>query len=70
MQKCFYLKVLLPVENNGLGFDFSVLDVNFVSTKDNWNVLTDTNQISVPVGNIFVGDTRSHIKHDDGTLAL
>ena len=67
---CSYLQILLPVENNGLSFDFSVLDVHLVATKNNWNVLTYTNQVSVPVGNIFVSNTRGHIKHDDGTLSL
>ena len=65
-----YLKILFPVKYNGLGFNLTVLDVNLVATKDNWNVLTDSNQIAMPVGNIFVCDTRGHIKHDDGTLSL
>ena len=65
-----YLKVLLPVKDDGLCFDFPVLDVDLVSTKDNGDVFTDTDQISVPVGNVLVGHTRCDVKHDDGALAL
>jgi len=65
-----YLEILFPVENDRLGLDFPVFDVNFVSTEDNWDVFTDPHQISMPVGNILVSDSGSDIKHNDGTLAL
>lgn len=65
-----YLEILLPVEDDGLGFHFSVFDVHLVTTQDNWDVLTDSNQISMPVGDILVSDSRCDIKHDDSTLAL
>ena len=64
------LQVLFAMESNGLGLDFALLDVYLVSTKDNGNVLANADQVPMPVGNILVGNTRSHVKHDDGTLSL
>ena len=46
------------------------LHIDFISAKDNRNVLADTLEIAVPVGNILVGDARGNIEHDDTTLAL
>lgn len=65
-----YLQVLLPVEDDGLGLHLTVLDVYLVAAEDNRDVLTDSNQVTMPVGHIFVGDTGGDVKHDDGTLAL
>ena len=64
------LQVLLAVEDNGLGLDLPVLDVDLVAGEDDGNVLTDADEVTVPVGNVLVGDTRGHIKHDDGALTL
>jgi len=50
--------------------DATNLNVDLVSTKDDWNVLTDSLQISVPVRNVLVGDSGSDIEHDDTTLSL
>jgi hypothetical protein len=50
--------------------DATYLDIDLVSTKDNGDVLTDPLQISVPVGNVLVGDSGSNIEHDDTTLSL
>lgn len=58
------------MENNGLGLDFPILDVNFVARQDNGNILANSYQIPMPVGNVLVGDSGSDVKHDDGTLAL
>ncbi len=44
------------------------LDVHFVSTQNDGNVFTDPLQVSVPVGNVLVGDTRSDVEHDDTAL--
>ena len=46
------------------------LDVDLVSAEDNGNVFADTDQVSVPVGDILVRDARGDVKHDDGALAL
>ena len=64
-----YLEVLLAVKHNALGFDFPVFDVYLVATKDNGNVLTDAHQVTMPVRNVLVGDSRRYIKHDDSTLS-
>jgi len=36
------LKILLAMECDGLGLDFSLLDINLVSSENDWNVLADT----------------------------
>jgi len=41
-----------------------------ISTQNNRDILTDTGKISVPVGNILVGDTRSDVEHDNSALPL
>ena len=46
------------------------LDVDLVSAENNGDILTDTLQITVPVGDVLVGDTGSDIEHDDTALAL
>jgi hypothetical protein len=51
------LQVLLSVESDLLGLDFSVLDIDLVSNKDDWNVLADSDEILVPFGNILIGDS-------------
>ena len=64
------LEILLAVECDGLGLDFTLLYIDFVAREDNGNVLTHANEISVPVGNVFVGNTGRHIEHDDSALAV
>ena len=46
------LQVLLSVEGDGLCLYLSLLDIDFVSAKDDWNVLTHTNNIT---WNLLVG---------------
>lgn len=46
------------------------LDVDLVTAKNNGDVFTNPLQVSVPVGNVLVGDSGSNIKHDDTTLSL
>lgn len=58
------MEVLLPVKDDGFGFDFSVFDIDFVTAEDDWNIFTDSDEISVPVGYIFIGDPR----HTGGKL--
>ena len=33
------------MKHNRFGLDFSVLNVNFVTSEDDWDVFTNTNQI-------------------------
>ena len=53
-----------------LGFDLSVLDVDFVTAQHNRYVLAHSDQIFVPRRHVFVCDARGHVEHDDGALAL
>jgi hypothetical protein len=62
------LEVLLSVEGDLLGLDLSVLDVDLVANQDNWDVLTDSDEILVPLGNVLVGDSGADIEHDDSAV--
>merc|ERR1719348_933584 len=64
------LKILLAMEDDGFGLDLPVLDVYLIPSQHNGNVLTHSDQISVPVWNILVGHSGGHVKHYDGTLTL
>ena len=64
------LQILLTVKGDLLGLDLTVFDFYLISRKDNRNVFAHTRQVAVPVGYIFIGDTTSDIKHDNGTLSL
>lgn len=64
-----YLQVLLAVKHDAFGFYFPVFDVHLVATKDDGNVLTDTDQVTMPVRHVLVGDSRGDVKHDDSTLS-
>ena len=46
------------------------LDINFVSTEHDGDVFTNALEIAMPIGDIFVSDSRGDIKHDDTTLTL
>ena len=45
------------MEGNLLGLYLTVLDFYLISGEDNWDVFTNASEITVSVGNIFVGDT-------------
>jgi hypothetical protein len=62
-------EILFAVESDCFGFDFAVFDVDFVPTEDDGNTLADTDVIAMPVGDILVCNSRSHVKHDDTTLS-
>jgi len=64
------LQVLLAVEGDSTSLHFALLDIDFVSTKDDGDVLANTFEVTMPVGNIFVGDAGSDVEHDDTALAL
>jgi hypothetical protein len=40
------LEVLLAVERDGLGLHFALLHVDLVATKDNGNVLANTDEVT------------------------
>jgi hypothetical protein len=64
------LEVLLAVEGDGLGLDLALLHVDLVTGEDDGDVLADTDEVTVPVGNVLVGDTGGNIEHDDTTLSV
>ena len=54
----------------GQGKIWGYLNVDLVSAENNRNVLADAFQITMPVGDVLVGDTGSDVEHDDTALAL
>lgn len=58
------------MKSDSLGFDLAVLDVDLVATQHYRDVLTDSDKIPMPVGNVLVRYPRGHVKHDDSTLSL
>lgn len=40
------LEVLLAVEGDCFGLDLAFLDIDLVAAKDDWDVLTDTDEIT------------------------
>lgn len=64
------LEVLLAVEGDGLGLDLALLNIDLVTAENDGDVLADTDEITVPVGNVLVGDTGGNIEHDDTALAV
>lgn len=46
------------------------LDVNLVTAENDGDVLADTLEVTVPVGDVLVGDLGGNVEHDDTALAL
>lgn len=64
------LNVLLAVEGDGSGLNLTLLEIDLVAAQNDGNVgSADTSNISVPVGNVLVGHSRSNVEHNDGGLA-
>jgi hypothetical protein len=40
------LQILLAMESDGLGFDFALLDVDFVAAEDDWDVFADSDKVT------------------------
>jgi len=64
------LQILFSVECDRFCFDLALLNVDFVTGEYNGDVFADANKVTVPVGNILVGDTGGHIEHDHSALAV
>ena len=64
------LKILLAVERDLLGLDFSVHDVNLVSAENDGNGFAHPHDVPMPGGDVFVGGTRGNVEHDDSSLSL
>ena len=46
------------------------LDINLVTAKNDGDVFAHPLEVTMPVGDVLVCDTRSHVEHDDTTLTL
>ena len=57
------------MENDLLGLNLSILDINLVSDKNNWNVFTNSDEIFVPLWNVLIGDSGADIEHDDTAVS-
>jgi hypothetical protein len=64
------LEVSLTMELNVTGFHLSVLDIDLVSNQHDWDVLTDPNDISMPVRDVLVCDSARDVEHNDSTFTL
>ena len=51
------LEVLLSVESDLLGLNLSVLDIDLVTDEGDGDVLTDSDEILVPLGHVLVGNS-------------
>jgi hypothetical protein len=40
------LEILLAMEGDGLGLDLTFFDIDFVAAQNDWDVLTDTDEIT------------------------
>lgn len=58
------------MEGNCACLYLAILHINLVAAEDNWDVLANANKVTIPAFNIVVCQTRCHIEHDNGTLAL
>ena len=64
------LEVLLPVKGDLLGLHLAVLDIDFVATEDDGDVLAHSGEVSMPSGHVLVGQAGGDVKHDDSTLPV
>lgn len=62
------LERALAVESDLSGLDLSVLGVDLVTDENDGDVLADTGQILVPLGNVLIGDSCGDIEHHDGSV--
>jgi hypothetical protein len=62
------LQVSLSVESDLSSLHFSVLLVNLVANQNDGDVVANSSQILVPLGNVFVGDSSGDIKHEDSGI--
>jgi len=58
------------VESDCSSLDFPLFYVDLVTAENDGNVFTYTLEVTVPVRNILVCDSRCDVEHDDTTLAL
>ena len=59
------LQVALPVESDLAGLNLPVLLVDLVSHQDDGDVVANSGEILVPLGDVLVGNPSGNIEHDD-----
>lgn len=64
------LKVLFAMESHLFRFHLAVFHINLVTTENNGDVLAHAAKITMPGRYIFICKTRSHIEHNNSTLAM
>jgi hypothetical protein len=56
------------VEGNLSSFDFSVLLVNFITNQDDGDVVTDSSEIFIPLGNVLVSNSSGDVEHENSSV--
>lgn len=51
------------MEGDLSSFNFSVFLIDFVADEDNRNVVTNSSQVLIPLGDILVGDSSGDVEH-------
>jgi len=64
------LERLFSMEGDRRGLHLTLLHINLVPTKNDGDILADTFQITMPVGDVLVGDAGGDVEHDDAALTL
>lgn len=64
------LEVLFSVKGDDLCLDLALLIVDLVAAKNYRYALTNTEEITMPIGNVLVGDARGDVKHDDSKVTI
>ena len=59
-----------PTETSSEHAHSTYLHIDLVAAENNGNVLANTLKITVPVGDVLVGNAGGNIEHDDTALAL
>ena len=59
------MEILLSMEGDGLRFDFTILDVDFVSTENDGDVFADTDEVT---WKMLVGDRKGRVRCQLGTF--
>ncbi len=56
------------MESDLSGLDFSVFLIDLVSDQNDGDVITDSGEVLVPFGDVFVGDSGGDVKHKNGGI--
>ena len=57
------------MEGDLLGLNLSVLNIDLIAYQDNRDVFTNSDQVLVPFGHILIGDSGTHIKHNNSAVS-